>query len=106
MKKHVIAAILASLLLVGCSNEYSSGDRYGKIIKLSKKGFLCKSWEGELMLGSIGSNIFNFSVTDERVVELLQNSMNRGADVKLTYSQKFIVLPCTIKTDYVVTRVQ
>jgi hypothetical protein len=52
--------------------SYSTGERVGYIQKISKKGWVCKTWEGELaMLNQPGvpPQIFNFSVRDEGVAQ-------------------------------------
>src|SRR5262245_53184790 len=51
---------------------YSTGERIGYIQKISKKGWVCKTWEGELaMLNQPGvpAQIFNFSVRDDAVAQ-------------------------------------
>ena len=56
----LLAALLVLLLLVAAyawvalSWSYSSGDRAGWVQKFSHKGWICKTWEGELALVSLG----------------------------------------------------
>src|SRR5690242_1220483 len=66
--------------------SYSEGERAGYLQKLSRKGWLCKTWEGEILLSSMPGAIperFNFTVRDEAVVRQLQAAM--GQRVQLTY---------------------
>src|SRR5436309_6332231 len=87
--------------------SYSTGERVGYIQKLSKKGWVCKTWEGELaMLNQPGvpAQIFQFTVRDESVA---QNIMKyAGQRVSLTYSQhRGIPTRCFGETEYFVTGV-
>ena len=68
--------------------SYSSGERAGFLQKLSNKGVVCKTWEGELQLVAIPGSLpekFTFSVRDENLVPRLNAVM--GKRVALTYEQ-------------------
>jgi len=74
----------------GCGNHYSDGDRSGVVVKLSRKGFIWKSWEGEMRLGgdqNVTSGAWVFSVRDESLVAPLQESVKTGKRVTVHYSQ-------------------
>ena len=83
------AAVLFALYLWTVLHwSYSEGERAGYLQKLSRKGWLCKTWEGELLLSSMPGAIperFAFTVRDEAVVRQLQAAM--GQRVQLSYSQ-------------------
>ncbi|MEK8086863.1 hypothetical protein WNB94_10620 [Aquabacterium sp. A3] len=103
----VLVALLAGYLTLAWNWSYSSGERAGWVQKLSKKGWFCKTWEGELALVSMpGAPLekFTFTVVDEQVAE----SINRviGRRVALHYEQK-VGLPSTCfgDTRYYITRV-
>ena len=85
----VAAAVLCALYLWTVLHwSYSEGERAGYLQKLSKKGWLCKTWEGEILLSSMPGAIperFAFTVRDPAVVKQLQNGM--GQRVQLSYSQ-------------------
>jgi hypothetical protein len=86
--------------------SYSEGERAGYLQKLSRKGWLCKTWEGEILLSSMPGAIperFAFTVRDENVVKQLQSAM--GQRVQLTYSQH-VGLPtsCFGETSYFVEK--
>lgn len=86
--------------------SYSEGERAGYLQKLSKKGWLCKTWEGEILLSSMPGAIperFAFTVRDPAVVQQLQSAM--GQRVQLSYSQH-VGLPtsCFGETGYFVDR--
>jgi hypothetical protein len=67
---------------------YSSGERAGYIQKFSKRGWIFKTWEGELSMVNLPGAMqekFSFSVRKPDVVEKIQKSM--GSRVVLNYSQ-------------------
>jgi uncharacterized protein YxeA len=68
---------------------YSNGIRSGELIKFSNKGFLVKTWEGEISQGISGAQIFSFSVQDnkEEVIQKLQEY--QGRYVKLNYVERY-----------------
>jgi hypothetical protein len=88
--------------------SYSTGERVGYIQKISKKGWVCKTWEGELaMLNQPGvpPQIFNFSVRDEGVAQNIL--MYAGDRVNLTYEQhRGVPTTCFGETEYFITNVK
>jgi hypothetical protein len=75
--------------------NYSSGERAGWVQKFSKKGWLCKTWEGELALVTMPGTAqekFYFTVLDENVAEQLNRAM--GKRVSLHYVEK-VGIPST-----------
>jgi hypothetical protein len=87
--------------------NYSSGERAGWIQKFSKKGWLCKTWEGEMAMVTMpGSSPekFLFTVWDDRVAEQINKVM--GKRVTLHYEEK-VGLPtsCFGETRHIVTGV-
>lgn len=88
--------------------SYSSGERAGWLQKLSRKGFVCKTDEGELSMIAVpgaAPEKFYFTVRDEAVARQIEQLM--GHRVSLHYEQK-IGLPtsCFGDTQYFVTAVQ
>lgn len=67
---------------------YSKGTRTGELIKVSNKGYLVKTWEGEISQGISGAQIFKFSVldSDKEVIDSLQAL--QGNFVKVTYVER------------------
>jgi len=103
----VIAVLFALYLWTVLNWSYSEGERAGYLQKLSRKGWLCKTWEGEILLSSMPGAIperFTFTVRDDHVVKQLQSAM--GQRVQLSYSQH-IGLPtsCFGETPYFVDQV-
>jgi hypothetical protein len=89
---------------------YSGGERGpGYIQKFSKKGWICKTWEGELALlplpGTFSPERFDFTVRDNNVAQYINASL--GKRVVLTYQQhKGIPTSCFGETEYFVTAVK
>jgi hypothetical protein len=85
--------------------SYSEGDRAGYIQKFSKKGWLCKTWEGELAMVTMPGTLtekFYFTVRDDAVAEKLNKHL--GKKVSLTYSEHIgIPSSCFGDTGYFVT---
>ncbi len=87
--------------------SYSEGERAGYLQKFSKKGWLCKTWEGEILLSSMPGAIperFAFTVRNPDVIRQLQSTM--GQRVQITYEQhKGIPTSCFGETEYFVEKV-
>lgn len=88
--------------------SYSEGDRAGYIQKFSKKGWLCKTWEGELAMVTMPGTLtekFYFTVTDDAVAQTLNQHL--GKKVTLTYDEHIgIPSSCFGDTGYFVTAVK
>ena len=105
----MILVILAVVYFTVVLNwSYSSGERAGWVQKLSDKGWVCKTWEGELALVSLPGTAtvekFLFTVRDDATAAQLAKAM--GKRVSLHYEQK-VGLPtsCFGDTRYFVTKV-
>jgi hypothetical protein len=104
----VLAALVAAYFWTVLNWSYSSGERAGWVQKFSHKGWLCKTWEGELALVSLpGSTVekFNFTVYDEATAKEIQRAMV-GKRVTLHYEEK-VGLPtsCFGETRHYVNKV-
>ena len=103
-----LALAVAAYFAVVLNWSYSSGERAGWIQKLSDKGWVCKTWEGELALvslpGSATVEKFQFTVRDEAVAAAITKVM--GKRVNVHYEEK-VGLPtsCFGETRHFVTRV-
>ncbi len=88
--------------------SYSDGERAGYVQKLSRKGWLCKTWEGEIAMVTMPGAIpekFEFSVRDEAVAR--QINQLAGTRVVLHYRQyKFIPSTCFGETEYFIEAVR
>lgn len=88
--------------------SYSTGDRVGYVQKFSRKGWVCKTWEGELALVSIPGTLaekFYFTVRDEDVARHVNQTM--GKRVALVYHQHVgVPTTCFGETQYFVVDVK
>jgi hypothetical protein len=88
--------------------SYSEGERAGYVQKFSHKGWICKTWEGELAMVNLPGampEIFAFTVRDPRVAEQVNQTL--GQRVALHYEQhKGVPTSCFGETDYFVTGVR
>ncbi|MBC7685366.1 MAG: hypothetical protein H7176_09075 [Bdellovibrionales bacterium] len=87
--------------------SYSEGERAGFLQKFSKKGWICKTWEGEILLSSMPGAIperFAFSVRDDQVAKELIAAT--GKRVVLTYAQhKGVPSDCFGETEHFIQKV-
>lgn len=108
-----LAVPLILVLLVGAYFaivlhwNYSDGERAGWVQKFSRKGWLCKTWEGELSMISMpgaAPEKFTFTVHDDAIAERINQVMGRR--VSLHYEEK-VGLPtsCFGETRYFVVGV-
>ena len=84
-----IAIVLSAYLWVALRWNYSTGERAGWVQKFSKKGWLCKTWEGEMAMVSMPGAMpekFYFTVWDGAVAAELNKVM--GKRVALRYEEK------------------
>ncbi len=85
---------------------YSEGVRSGELIKISRKGVLIKTWEGQISQGISGAQIFSFSVLD-KYPEVIRNLEEfQGEYVKLYYTERYATFPWLGDTKYFITRVE
>jgi hypothetical protein len=90
------------------SYNYSTGERAGWVQKFSSKGWLCKTWEGEMAMVSMPgstSEKFIFTVWNDEIAEQINKQM--GKRVSLHYEEKVgIPTSCFGDTRYYVTAVK
>lgn len=105
----IVPALLFALYVwFVISWSYSTGERAGYIQKFSHRGWLCKTWEGEIALitmpGTVAEKFF-FTVRDDAVAARINASM--GQRVTVTYNQHIgIPTDCFGDTQYFVTDVK
>lgn len=93
---------------IALSWSYSTGSRTGYVQKLSLKGWLCKTWEGELQMSNVPGSapiLFQFSVRSDSIARAIENLS--GKQVALTYEQHIgVPSDCFGETEYFVTSVR
>jgi hypothetical protein len=88
--------------------SYSRGERAGYVQKISQKGWVCKTWEGELAMSTFpgtAPQLFTFSVRDDAVARKIQDAA--GQRVALSYEQhKGVPTACFGETEYYIVSVR
>ena len=87
---------------------YSKGDRAGYLQKISRRGWICKTWEGELAMVNLPGampQIFDFTVRNDSLARMMEN--NLGKQVSITYEEhRGIPSRCFGETRYYVTNMR
>jgi hypothetical protein len=100
-------ALFALYIVIALNWSYSTGERAGFLQKVSNKGWICKTWEGELSLIAMpgaAPEKFLFTVRDEAIAQKITAAA--GKRVTLNYEQhKGLPTSCFGDTDYFVTGV-
>lgn len=117
IRKFTVALLLflvagAGIYMWACNWTYSAGSRAGYLIKVSKKGVVFKTYEGELNLGGVQTdpqtgtfgNIWEFSIVDKNFYQKLQGF--EGKHIKINYREVYKAMPWQGKTNYLVYDVQ
>ena len=102
--------IALAVFIVGCalwtwfslSWAYSDGDRAGVLLKFSKKGWICKTYEGQLALyvvGGVAPQLWDFSTRDAALAAKLSQAV--GQEVQLHYKEhRGVPTSCFAETAY------
>ncbi len=102
----VLLVVLYTMFMLWWS--YSDGERAGVLQKFSKRGWICKTYEGELamyVVGGVAPQIWNFSARDEAAIEQLHAAV--GQHVRLHYAEhRGLPTSCFGETAYFVERVE
>ncbi|MBL8457932.1 MAG: hypothetical protein JNM92_01075 [Zoogloea sp.] len=103
----VLVALLAGYTWLVLNWSYSTGERAGYVQKFSQKGWLCKTWEGEIAIVAIPGSlpeIFRFTVRDDKVAAAINAQM--GKRVSIAYEQHVgIPSTCFGETGYYVSKI-
>lgn len=112
--------ILITVVVIGFSFAYwgvhERGVRAGTVLRISEKGIVFKTFEGQLNLETFGSlkgaspikESFEFSVEDDKkeVIEQLQEVALSGERVNLHYIKRFVAFPWRGDTKYFAVQVE
>jgi hypothetical protein len=103
-----VIALFSLYVYIALNWSYSSGERAGFLQKVSHKGWICKTWEGELSLVAMpgaAPEKFLFTVRDDAIAQKV--SAAAGKRVTLNYEQhKGLPSSCFGDTDYFVVDVK
>jgi hypothetical protein len=98
------ALLFAAWAAITLNYTYSDGLRTGYVLKFSQKGWLCKTWEGELSMATVpgvAPEKWTFSVRDDAVAQRIQQIQNAGQQVTLHYEEhRGVPSSCFGETDY------
>jgi hypothetical protein len=109
-------AIFLTVIILGLAGftwltlhwSYSTGERAGYVQKISQKGWVCKTWEGEMAMVTMPGTVsekFLFTVPDDAVAKKINDSV--GKRMALHYEQhKWIPSSCFGDTEYFVSDVR
>ncbi|MBP9211002.1 MAG: hypothetical protein KBF37_11855 [Saprospiraceae bacterium] len=111
----VLVAVSLALLLFLIFADYSEGSRTGYVTKISHKGYVFKTYEGELNFGFFGGsiaqgqpseNLWRFSVTNRKVATEVEDASKLGQKVTLYYKQKYVKITLRGETEYLVYKIE
>jgi hypothetical protein len=95
---------------------YDEGVRAGTVLRISKKGIVFKTYEGQLNLETFGAlrgaspimEAFDFSVEpgEKQLIDELQQVALTGERVNLHYKKRYLTFPWRGDTKYFITRVE
>ena len=119
-RRHWVKLTIATILLgpaliftiwagATLSYTYSNGERAGFVQKLSRKGWICKTWEGELALVNMPgamSEMFRFTVRSDSLAQEINKAMTKGRVVLYYEQHRGVPSSCFGETEYFVRRVQ
>lgn len=101
-------AVFALWATIALGFAYSSGQRTGYVEKFSRKGWICKTWEGEIAMATTPGTApqrFAFSVRSDSIAAEIQKL--QGQRVALEYEQhRYVPGDCFGETEYFVTGVR
>lgn len=112
----ILVAILAGIGSFLYFGVYDEGIRAGTVLRLSRKGVIWKTYEGQLSLASFGAlkgtnplaETFDFSVEpgNDSIARLLESVALSGERVNLRYIKRYVSVPWRGKTKYFVRGVE
>jgi hypothetical protein len=119
VKRHVLATVATAVVVIPVlifavwaaitlHYTYSAGDRAGYLLKLSERGWACKTWEGELQMAAIpgaAPEKFQFTIRSDSLAT--EANKLAGREVVVHYEQhKGVPSSCFGDTEYFITAVR
>jgi hypothetical protein len=112
----VVVIVAIAFLCLAYWGVYDEGVRAGTVLRISKKGMVFKTYEGQLNLQTFGAlkganpimEAFDFSVSgaDDQVIKDLQSVALSGERVNLHYVSRYVTFPWRGDTKYFITKVE
>jgi len=100
----LVGALLAGYTALVLNVSYSDGERAGVLQKFSRKGWVCKTWEGELAMTTVpgvAPILWQFSVRDPQVADQVRRSLGRWVVVHYK-EHRGVPTSCFAETPYYV----
>jgi uncharacterized protein YxeA len=105
----ILGAVILTIsgFLIYANMNFSEGNRVGNVVKISEKGVLFKTWEGQLSYGD-NKEMWDFSIpkSQEQVRLNIDDANENNKRVKLYYKEKYITFPWRGDTKYLVYKVE
>lgn len=105
MAKALLVLVMC-VSLAGCW-ETGDGEKVGTIIKLSKQGGICKTWEAQMIRGGMNAGSggfgiapFDFTIEDERQLQAVQEAFDKQYEVRVHYKTEMAYWPCRSDSGY------
>ncbi len=109
----VLVAVGTVLYFLASNYTYSEGTRTGYLVKFSRKGYMFKTYEGELNLGgmnaqnnSVLNNLWDFSVSSSNQAAIDSLKKYEGHTIKVYYTQPLKKFFWQGETEYFVNKVE
>ncbi len=111
----VVLLLIVGFFSIVLFGHKSEGARAGTVSKMSKKGFVFKTHEGQLNLGGLSgetgspaSSLWSFSVNSSEtgVIQSLDSALFDGKRVKIHYVEKYYTFPWQGETNYFIDKVE
>jgi hypothetical protein len=122
MKKFIFRSLLIIILICAAIGSffywgtYEEGVMAGKVLRISQKGIIFKTYEGKISLESFGAlkgvspvaETFDFSVegSEQEVIKMLQDVALSGERINLHYIKRYMSFPWRGETKYFAVRVE
>ena len=105
----IVLLVAMTAVLTSCNIKYSEGSRVGVVQKLSKKGFFCQTYEGEMLVNTTSTAFpekFKFSVADTVTLVKVEAALASTKPVQMEYQQLLLRPPCSPDSPYQITDVE
>lgn len=118
IRKILLVGVVISIAVLAFLywGTYENGVMAGKVLRVSQKGFVFKTYEGKLSLESFGAlkgvspvaETFDFSVesSEQEIIQQLEQVALSGERVNLHFKKRFMTFPWRGDTKYFITRVE
>lgn len=102
----LIVLVIAGYITIAYYFTFSDGDRSGELIKFSRKGYVFKTYEGEISQGISGAKMFQFSVMDNQPEVIQKMKELQGKYVKVHYEERMRTFAWWGDSNYFVTSIE